>query len=89
MLVPVRLTVLPSPLDSVPHRVRVFSELPEVTEEVNPPVTEVVSAALAAPTIPSYSVPLTSTVLEEVLLLEVEATTLAIPHPLFLSLIPI
>jgi hypothetical protein len=82
MLVPVRLTVLPSPLDSVPHRDQVFSELPEVMEEVHRLVMEVVSVP---PPATIRSAQPSSTVLEEVHLLEEVVLTLALPHPPLLS----
>jgi hypothetical protein len=79
-LVPVRLTVLPSPLDSVPHRDPVFSELLEVMEEVPRSEMEVASAAPVVTRLTLRSESLTSTVLEEVLLLEEVELTLASTH---------
>jgi hypothetical protein len=81
MFLTVRLTVLPSLLDSVLDRVPVFSELPEVLEEVLRTVTEVVLLVpvhlVSSPLLLSLALP-SSTVLEEVLLLEVLVVTLAL-----------
>jgi hypothetical protein len=84
-LVPVRLTVLPSPLDSVPHRDPVFSELLEEMEEVPRSEMEVDSAAPVETLLTLRSESLTSTVLVEVLLLEEVELTLASTHLPLLS----
>jgi hypothetical protein len=83
MLVTVKLTVPHSLLDSVLDRERVFSELPEVLEEVLPTVVEVVMLLplLWYPGLATLllAFPL-STVLEEVLLLEVLLVSSALPR---------